>query len=190
MQITLTLEGTNPLLMHNERLANKLDPIVRQMAEITSKRKKTDDDLLALARLEFEGGLYLNTQGPYIPGYNVKRCFIDGGKINKLGKAVERAFTPMVAEVPLTYKGPRDVQEMWDAAGATFYDMRSVKVGTSKVTRCRPRFEEWELSLNAELDTSVLNLSEFEQVAVRAGLMVGLGDYRQRFGRFDVTVSQ
>lgn len=60
MEFTITVTGTQPLLMHNSRMANPLDPIVKAVGKITSKRVKTDDDQEELARLDFYGGLYLD----------------------------------------------------------------------------------------------------------------------------------
>lgn len=57
-KFTLTLTGVTPLLVHNARLADPLDPIVRQTKPISGKRSKTEEDHLELARLEFIGGLY------------------------------------------------------------------------------------------------------------------------------------
>ena len=49
-------------MMHNARLANPLDPLVQEIKKLTGKRKKTEDDLLQIARLEWEGGFYFNGQ--------------------------------------------------------------------------------------------------------------------------------
>lgn len=186
MDIHITLTGTSELLMHNERLVNPFDPIVQQMKELTSKRKKTEDDLLALSRLEFEGGLYMDEAGPMIPTYNIKRSFIEGGRLHKLGKHVERAFSPRQATASLEYSGPRDIDAMWKAG---MRDIRGVRVGTSKVLRCRPRFESgWTATFLAFVDTTVLNLEELRMVADRAGEMCGLCDYRGRFGRYVATI--
>lgn len=186
--ITVKLTGVNTLLMHNERLANPFDPLVKEMKAITSKRKKTEEDLLELARIEFEGGLYFDKDfGPCLPTYNIKRSFVEGGRINKLGKHIERAFMPLgPGDAKLDYSGPRTVDGLFKAG---FVDHRSVKVGTSKVVRCRPSFPDWSLTFDADLDTSIINFDEFVQVANRAGQMVGIGDFRQRFGRYVVEVS-
>lgn len=190
MELELTLTGTRPLLMHSERLANPLDPLAKQLKAITSKRSKTEDDFAAAARVEFEGGLYLGTTGaPVFPTWNIKRSIQDGAKINKLGTHVMRAFEPIEIDVPLEYgkKAPKTVQSLWDAG---FYDVRSVVVGQSKVQRCRPMFLDWSLSFTADLDTEVLDLDRFVQCANRAGAMIGIGDFRQRFGRYDVIVKE
>ena len=72
MRFRITITGTAPLLMHNGRLANPLDPSTQALKSLTSKRKKTDDDLFDIARAEFLGGLYIDPDvGPYVPGENV-----------------------------------------------------------------------------------------------------------------------
>lgn len=173
------------MLTHNERLANPLDPIARQMKEISSKRTKTPDDLAAMARLEFVGGLYLTDDGKVgIPAWNVFRCIQEGGKLNRLGKSIERAVQMIGSDIlPVEHDGPSSPDAMWDAG---CYDSRSVKIGTSKVTRCRPRFTNWRIETDIILVTEVLSEADLRMAMDNAGLMCGLGDYRPRFGRFDV----
>ena len=66
---SITIDGTAPFIMHNSRLADKLDPITRQKAVVAAKRKKTDEDDLEISRLEWLGGLYWDDAiGPYLPG--------------------------------------------------------------------------------------------------------------------------
>lgn len=174
-----------PLLTHNERLANPSDPITRRMKEITSKRSKTDDDHLDLARLEFEGGLYVTSDGTVgLPTWNVFRCIQEGGKLNRLGKNIERSVQMLGEDVvPIVHDGPSAVQALWDSG---CYDQRSVKVGTSKVTRTRPAFRNWRITVELMLITDVLGKEDFAMATENAGMMCGLGDYRPRFGRFDV----
>lgn len=186
MKVRMTLEGTAPLLCHNVRLANPLDPIVRAMKEISSKRKKTDEDLERLARLEFEGGLYLDEAGPYIPGANVEKCLVEAGRITRQGKQVERGLFVTDMEVPLLYRGPRDPEGLW--ADLNFRSMMSVRVGMARVMRCRPIFSEWRLEVNATMDPAQLNLDTLETILTDAGQMVGLAEHRPRYGRFVGTV--
>lgn len=187
MKVRLTLTGTAPLLMHNIRLANPLDPIARAMKEVSSKRKKTDEDLLQLARLEFEGGLYVAEEiGPYLPGVNVEKCLVEGARITKQGKQVERGVFVTDNECPLLYKGPRSADELW--ADDSFRSTMAVKVGQSRVMRTRPIFHQWALEATAEVDPALLNLDGLQAIAVDAGAMVGLGDFRPRYGRFEAAV--
>lgn len=183
----IRIEGVpgTALLTHNERLANPSDALAIQMKEITSKRTKTDDDRAELARLEFEGGLYLTDDGkPGIPTWNVFRSFQDGAKLNKLGRAVERSVIMLGVDiVPIVHDGPATPEAMFKAG---CYDQRSVKVGMQKVTRTRPVFRNWNVTVESALDTEVLRVEDFRMVIANAGQMAALGDYRPRFGRFDL----
>lgn len=189
MNVNVRLDGNGPMLTHNERLASKLDPIARDMAAIASKRKKTDDDLTELAHLELLGGVYLTDDGRVgFPSWNVFKSLQEGARLNKLGKAVERGLFPADADiVPLKHDGPDTPEAMWTAG---CFDQRSVKVGTSKVTRTRPRYTNWSLDVRFVLDTEILRFDELEMIARNAGTMVGVGDYRPRFGRYDVTIAE
>ena len=55
MRFRITITGTAPMLMHNGRLANPLDPATQTLKALTSKRKKTDDDLFDIRTLGFRG---------------------------------------------------------------------------------------------------------------------------------------
>lgn len=189
MRIKLTITGTSPLLVHNIRLANPLDPIAREMKTISAKRKKTDEDHELLARLEFEGGLYWTDDiGPYIPGVNVEKALVEGGRITKQGKQVERGLFVSDNEIPLLYSGPRDVKGLW--ADQSFVSTMAVKVGQSRVMRTRPMFRQWMLEAVAELDSGLLSVEQLQAIADDAGSMVGLGDYRPRYGRFECAVEE
>jgi hypothetical protein len=185
MKVRLSLEGTAPLLMHSARGVDPLDPVVKQIKAITAKRKKTEDDMEVIARLEFEVSMYfLDSIGPFIPGVNVEKCLVEGGRITKSGKNVERGLFVLDNACPLLYTGPRDIEGLWSAANGEFRSMMAVGVGGRKIMRCRPIFHDWSVECEAELDTTVLNIGELEQIATHAGSMVGLGDFRPRYGRF------
>lgn len=187
MEFTITIEGTAPLLMHNARLSNPLDPAAKALKATTSKRTKTDEDHAKVARMEHAGSLYLDPAiGPYVPGENIARCLIDGAKITKSGVKVTRGVFIASDVNPLAYTGPRDVDGLWE--DENFRHIASVKVGTSRVMRCRPIFRQWRTQAVGLLDTSVLTLEDLQSIADQAGAMVGLGDWRPRFGRFTATI--
>lgn len=190
MQIQVILTGDSLMLMHADTLANPLHPASKAKKALTSKGvRKTDDDIAAISRIEWEHAMYFDAEaGPYLPTWNIKRSFQDGGRINKLGKHVERAFEPMVHVAPLVYDGPRTQNAMWDDKGQRFIDVRLAKVGTGRLPVCRPKFNGWSASFLADLDTSIMNLEDFSNVAARAGKMVGIGDFRARFGRYSVEI--
>lgn len=187
INIHITGVPGSALLTHNEQLANSRNEIARAMKAITSKRTKTDDDHAELARLEFIGGLYTTDDGRAgLPTWNVFRSIQDGAKLNKLGKSVERGLIVAGADIlPIHHAGPSGAQAMWDAG---CFDQRSVKVGQQKVTRTRPSFRDWSITASFVVDTEILRMDELEMIVDNAGRMVGIGDYRPRFGRFTATI--
>lgn len=182
--IGLTLTSTRPLLVHNARLSDPLDPIVKEMKIISKKGvKKTEDDIEELARLEFLGSLYFHSDlGPVIPGENIYRLLVDAARLTKDGKRIERGVQVLDAESPILYNGPRDVAGLW--ADKNFVSRKSVKVTTSRVIRTRPQFLNWALDVELAFDTNIIDREDILRIADSAGSYVGLGDWRPVYGRF------
>jgi hypothetical protein len=189
MDVLLTMTGTSPLLMHSSRLSDPLDPHAKALKKVSGKRSKTDEDFEQMGRVEFAGGLYFSDpEGPFMPGDNITACIIAGARLNRLGKQIERGFVVTGDINPLIYKGPRDVEALY--ADANFRSRQSVKVGTSRVVRTRPMFRNWACETTAILDTQQLDLEDLRAIVERAGAMIGLGDWRPRYGRFTATVEE
>lgn len=187
MEFIIELVGTETLLMHNAQLSDPLNPFTKRLAEVTSKRKKVEEDHVEIAKREWLGGLYYDLEaGPYIPGQNVERALLDSARMNRLGKSIERGVFITDNVIPLNYDGSRDMSVLVD--DANFRHMASVKIGMSRTMRCRPMFREWSLTARGYLDEEQMELTELRQIAQRAGRLVGLGDWRPRFGRFTATV--
>lgn len=177
------------MLMHNARLADPLNPTSKAIKKITSKRTKTDEDHENIARLEHAGSLYLDPDvGPYVPGQNVERCLVDAARISKQGVKVQRGVFIETDVNPLGYTGPRDVDGLWK--DENFRHVASVKVGQSRTMRCRPMFNAWSVEADGILDPAVIDLTDLNAIAVTAGQMIGLGDWRPRYGRFEATLDK
>ena len=189
MNVRFELSGTSPLLCHNAQLADPDNKFVRQIAEITGKRKKTEEDRKEIARLEWFGGLYVqNGSGPVIPTGNVRKCLIEAGKVTKQGKQVSRAIAFADLHVPIAYEGPRDIEQL--SKRDEFYNRTSVGIGARRTMRTRPCFPQWAVVADAILLEDVMDLSDLELVCERAGLAEGLGDNRVNgYGRFEGRVT-
>lgn len=191
MKVRLTGTGTRPMLMHNVQLASPLNRYAKQLKALNSKRVKTDEDRVAVARVEFEASLYLDPDiGPFIPGQNLLASLVEGGRLSKAGKKIERGVNVNDFTLPLIYRGPRDVESLWGGGESEYVDIRTVVVQRNKVDRCRPIFREWAFEAEILIDSSVIDLEEFVEVAGNAGAMAGVGDYRRLFGRYSVEVEE
>lgn len=185
--IKFKFTGISTMLMHSDRFADPLDPATKAHKELTGKRKKTDADHEAIARSEWVGGLYFADDiGPYIPGQNIDAMLVSGAKLQKLGAKFKSAVMVVEDRIPVEYSGPRTIEAMFN--DRRFVDVRSVKVGTAKLMRYRPAFREWALNLTVAYNEESVNSGEVIKAATDAGLLVGIGDFRPRFGKFEVEV--
>jgi hypothetical protein len=189
VKVRLTAKGTRPLLVHNVQLASPLNAYAKKLKALNSKRIKTDEDRVEIARVEFEGSLYYDAEvGPYLPGQNLLASLVEGGRLTKAGKKIERGVNVDDLVLPLIYRGPRDIASLWGNGESEYVDIRSVVVQRNKVDRCRPIFRDWAIEAEILLDPSVIDLEEFAEVARNAGAMAGVGDYRRLYGRFSVEI--
>lgn len=182
-----TWTGIRPLILHNGQLADPLNEFSRALKDISSKRKKTDADHEAMARIEFEGGLYFDkAAGPYMPSDCIEACICAGAKKSRIGKDVAAAAFVGDDVVPIQYDGPRTVEGMWKER-ERFVLRKAVKVTTSKIMRTRPMIPTgWTLSFTVEFDESIVNEANLRKAMIDAGALVGICDWRPRFGRFTV----
>lgn len=182
---TLTMTGTAPLLLHNAQLSDPLNRWSREIKKISSKRSKTNDDILEMARLEFLGGLYFDTDlGPVIPAMMIEASIRDGAKRLKLGKDVARGLRITDQVTPLVYDGPRDAENLWANGESEFVNRSPVKVGASRIMRTRPMFRDWVVEANGMFDEAIFNPETIDDIIGLAGTIAGIGDWRPRFGTF------
>lgn len=190
MRIELT--GTAPLIMHNIRLADDQQPIVRDIKKLTAKRtNKTDEDKAEIDRLSWLGALYHDPElGPYLPADNLFRCLMEAGSITRAGKKVSQALSVFDSKARLDYVGPRDPADLWGEGATSPYVSRlMVNVQGSRIPRVRPIFPQWACAFEIDVDNRVLSEEDFHDIATKAGKMIGVGTFRRFYGRFSVKIS-
>lgn len=189
-ELTTVWTGIRPLVMHNGLLADPTNPFTRKIKEITSKgsKKLTDTDYENRDRLEWEGGVYYNDRvGLHIPSDNVERCIQLGAQKSRIGKDVQAAVLCQQSEIPLEYDGPRSMEKLY--ADPRFSLRKCVVVQRSRIVRIRPMIPTgWKISFTLEYDDTLLNEKGLIKAMVDAGALIGLGDWRPKFGRFLVEV--
>lgn len=198
-QLKFRLTGVSPLLMHNGRLANPLDVIAKEMKAVTGKRKKTDEDFKLLSDLEWLGSLYTTEDVAVkvsgrevavsgggrlcVPPELMEGLLIEASKKNRqrdLFKSGVLVEGPSVIE----YSGPKSVADLFQKNG--FRDIRRCKVKMSTIMRTRVIIRDWSVAATVSYLPSVLNERDIADTLTMAGSIIGLGDYRPKFGRFSV----
>ena len=208
VDVSFTIEGIAPLLMHCGRTADPTNPFTIAIGKLTSKRKKTLEEIQAISELEWWAALYYddeskisiskdgvakNTGGAklQIPAHILDSLIRDGARKFKLGKAAS-------AGVFVNGDGKFMVRKKEVKPEKIFGDQNytsrfPVKVGAAKVIRTRPIFpENWSISFDVTVDTEVMEIDAVRDSLEIAGKIIGVGDWRPgaprggSFGRFIV----
>lgn len=175
------LSSSCPLISHNGQTADPLNKWSRAIKKISSKRVKTDADYEEMARLEFMAGLYLSPDGPVLPSYMIDAMLVNAAKKSKEGPlAKSSAFC--LNHARLDYDGPRDADGLWQ--DESFRYSAIVRVGTARVARMRPIFNNWSSVVEINVETTLINPGRVDEWLTVAGTQVGVGDWRPQHGRF------
>ena len=180
-QLRFRIIGASPLLMHNGQLADPLNEHAIGIAQVASRRRKTEADHRRLAELEFLGSLYLSGGKPCIPAEAMEAALVKAAAQERRGPKA-RAGLLVRDDLIIEHEGPLDPAKL-------FYDddykLRcAVRVGTSRVMRTRPRFKQWAADITVEYLPGMLNAQDVRSFVVTAGEQIGIGAWRPRFGRF------
>jgi hypothetical protein len=183
--IDLRLVGTKRLLMHNGQLADPLADTTKALARLTGKRAKTEADHVEIARVEWNGGLWLDGGRPCIPAEALIATFVGAAKTRKRGEEA-RAGLVVTENGILDYVGPRNMDELW--RDPAFRLRTGVRVRGARTMRTRPRFDDWSVRFTARYLPSVLDREEVVELYRIAGFLKGIGDWRPINGAYEVEV--
>lgn len=186
--VQIDVIGTTALLVANPRTANPLDPLTKQIAEYTSKRKKTEADQLEIQRLKWLGSLYYDEEmGPYLPSENLWKSILDAARTTKEGKTIERGLLLANPKMRLEYDGPRKDQELYN--DGRFIHVCDANASGRKIMAVRAMFPEWACQGQFIVNEEQLNIESLERIVQLAGAVIGVGTYRRRFGRYEADIS-
>ena len=181
------LTGVAPLLMHNVRkLADPMSDISRAKKRLTLKKTaKTDDDMMELQRLDMVGSLYLGADGKLtIPGENIDAMICDMAKKYKKGKLIKSSVFCTTLE--FSFAGEQDPEKLVLDPKHRFFSM--VRIKMARQMSVRPIFRSWSLKFRVDYLPGDLNREDIESFIKEAGLLVGLGDWRPRYGTFTTEI--
>ena len=186
----VTLNGTSPLIEHSPKCVNPLHPLAKKMKELTSKRKKTEEDLEKISDLEWESGVYWDDNlGLVIPNECIAATILEGAKLNKNGTTVQKYVQVVDSQAPLDIGETQIYDKM--KVDPRFRDVRSVVVMRARVIRTRPRFNTWRTSFKLMSDETKIDPDIIALAIENAGSYVGLCEMRKLgYGRFAASISE
>jgi hypothetical protein len=182
------LTGISPLLMHSGQLVDPMNRFTKALKQATkASNRKTEEGIAEIRKLEWFGGLYQDENGKIgIPADLILAVALGGAKKSKQGGEAKAGVYESQPFFPLEYNGPKDAKKLYE--NNNFVDYRGARVGQARVMRCRPIFKDWSVTIELLVDTDVMDRDSLITALKKAGSLVGLGDWRPRFGRFDVEV--
>lgn len=191
-RIRFKVRGLTPLLLHNLRLADPLEPVVKEIKKITSKgsKKMTEDDHARLSDLEWLGGLYVNEkQQPIFPADNIQGAFIEAApKVQRGLRETLKAAISVEADALIVHDGPKTLDGL--KADPRFRLRKPMKQMKNVIVRTRPRFPTWSLEFVVLVDTDMVNAETVGDVMTAISEYRGFGDHRPRYGKFEIVESK
>lgn len=187
--LKITFKGVTPLIMHSCQCVNPLHPISRELKKYTSKKKKTEEDLVKISDLEWEAGAYWKDGlGLYIPAENVEATIINGAKANRKGADIQKYCTVTDLYIPFEYGENLTKEEL--VQNYEYRDTRVMTVMRARILRTRPRFDQWQITFHMQYDEAKIDIDTIVNALEYAGAYVGLCDSRPKYGKFSVIIDE
>ena len=191
-ELRIRLTGTRPLLLARGEAANPFDEQARKIKPLSQKKKKTDAEHEALARLQFESSCYYDEEiGPYMPVDNILKCLEQGAaKGYKEGTDVKslvviKGFVGREIDngaARINYTGPRDLDGLYADKRFVLMKMGKVPSTRTRILTVRPIFMEWNIEFLIEfMEIPKERIMDYLNIS---GRLVGLGAWRPRHGLF------
>lgn len=183
MRIEITIDGITPLICNRFTDEAAISASEGSRGSSAAADRGTPQEIAA-------SKLYTGLKGDLIiPQPNLLRCLVEGGQFHKVGKKqLTTQKSSMLygclnvegIEIPIKHKQPWKV------------DTRPVRIPSTggRILAHRPMFDDWKLSFEVDLDTTILSPKLLRLVVDDAGKRIGLGDFRPAtkgpYGRFSV----
>lgn len=179
------VEGTQPLMLNNNQVVNPFNKYTKMLKPLTAKKKKTEEDMIEIYRIQFESSLYMKDNVYIIPLDHFWKSVCSAAKEQRLGKKFEQSFQifeDCVLDFPEKGMSPDELYKE-----GSHVDIRvGVIGGRSSVPVCRAIFSEWKTQIECFYDETQLDKSDILRSFEVAGKRYGVGTYRKRFGKFVV----
>lgn len=175
MKFDVKIKGISPLLQHRFS-EDKLIGIKKQGGD-----KKLSEDDKRVAASQF---LYLSGKKVMQPAVHIEGAMIKAATELRLAGAGKKTYKDLLkASLFVSPEAIIHKNQAWEVDGRPV-----VNPSTRGRSMCyRPRFESWELDFQMEVLDDRADEDAIQEILKLAGLRQGIGSYRPRFGRFEVT---
>lgn len=187
-RIDVKIKGVTPLLLNNPRAISPFCPLNKELKPYIKKQagKKTDEDHRAIAWIKYQLASYCDPViGPYLTSDMVEASIRQGATVNREGKKIQASVLCADTKYAILYDGPRNVEKLYEDERFVHESFGAIK--GAKVVVLRPIFPVWELEFSLLYDQSQVDERTIRQALDTAGALKGIGTWRPKFGRYEVT---
>ena len=191
--LNVKFSGFSPLLLNNPQTVDPFNHYAKLKKPLTSKRSKTDEDLLAIREIEVEGKLFFDDKlGIYVPTRWVMAAIAKNGyALTKIAKAKLRGAVFTTHEkAKLEYDGMKNVKTKKDIAkNDKFVTTLILPMRDVRLAKNFPIFHEWSFEVELEYDDKIVDRRDLKSILEYSAKYGGFGDFRPTYGRAIAEVS-
>lgn len=133
----------------------------------------------------YKACLYLDSQGLYLPGEAFEMALKEARKLSN-DPHPNAGVRVLTDRCEMIFNGPHTPEGLF--ADPRFVDRRPARVDGQPVVLVRPVFPEWATEVEFAIDERRVSEAKLLNYLNDAGFDVGVGAYRQRFGRFEAII--
>lgn len=179
--------GTSPLLMNNPQTVDPFNKFSKLKKPLTSKKQKTEEDLIELGNLDVESKLYFDELlGVYVPATWLTEAIITTAfAVAKIGRNKMRGgLFATEPKIPLTYGDMKDVKRPSDVVYNQKFRHRMILPQQNvRIAKDAPIFHDWSFTTVIEFDDKIVDFPTLKRIVEHAAKYGGFGDFRPTFGR-------
>ena len=179
--------GINPLLQNNAQTVDVFNKYSKLKKPITSKRTKTDEDVLELRNIDVESKVYFDKElGIYVPSSWIMASLAKNSwaRIKVKKNDVRAGIFVVEPKAKLNYDGMRAVKTIKDIAkNEKFNTTLILPMGAVRLAKSFPIFHKWSFEFTIEYDDSIFNSQDLEDLFNYCAKYNGFGDFRPTYGR-------
>lgn len=182
--VKVSVTGVSPLMQHRFPL-----PDLEALSKGGSLKSGEPD-----YSQEWRKAMYVDSNGClYQPAAHFEGAMIKAAASYKIkgarGKTYKDLFRSSVIvspdEIPFNMPAPQELDG--DPDKVMYLDVRPVVIQRARIARIRPTFKAgWHLEFEIMVSDGQIPKNVLYEVLSLAGKTVGVGDYRPRFGRFQI----
>jgi hypothetical protein len=186
-QANVTIKGIGSLLQNNPQTVDPFNRYSKLKKPLTSKKSKTEEDLLELGNIDTESKLFFDPElGVYVPTrWLTEQIVTSAFSTIKVGKDKMRGGVFATEDkAKLQYAGMNKVKAIEDViANPEFRHRMILPQQNIRIAKDFPIFRDWSFSTVIEFDDTVVDLAGLTAILKRSATYVGFGDFRPTFGR-------